>query len=430
MTALARQPAVPHTGASSSPHRPQPLSPSTRHAQQQRAAQTALVCCGGGARAAYQVGVLKALARLHAAQPQRLRQSPFGILVGTSAGAINVAALASGADHFAQAVAQLEHTWAGLHAEQVYRSDSWSVLRSGTRWLRLLSLGWAVARWRRGQPQALLENQPLAELLQARIAMGRIPALIERGHLRAVAVTASSYSSGRHMSFYQSATPIQPWQRSLHLATATALHHGHLLASAAIPFVFPAQKLALPHGVEFFGDGSMRQQAPMAPAIHLGAQRILVIGVGRSATAAPRRQLADSSAPSLAQIAGHALSSIFLDTLATDIERLQRINQTLRLLTPAQQARSQLRPIELLAITPSQDIDTLAARHLQHLPASIRALLGALGTGNDARELGHSALVSYLLFEAAFTQELIALGEQDTLRRRQQVLDFMGWQAP
>ncbi|RMX15442.1 patatin-like phospholipase family protein [Vandammella animalimorsus] len=419
---------MPHASAPLAPHQSRPPPSVARHAQQQRAAQTALVCCGGGARAAYQVGVLKALARLHAAQPQRLRQSPFGILVGTSAGAINVAALASGADHFEHAVAQLEHTWAGLHTEQVYRSDSWSVLRTGTRWLRLLSLGWAVARWRRGQPQALLDNQPLAELLQARIAMARIPALIERGHLRAVAVTASSYSSGRHMSFYQSATPIQPWQRSLHLACATALHHGHLLASAAIPFVFAAQRLALPHGAEFFGDGSMRQQAPMAPAIHLGAQRILVIGVGRGVTTASSP--AGASAPSLAQIAGHALSSIFLDTLATDIERLQRINQTLRLLTPEQQARSQLRPIELLAITPSQDIDALAARHLQQLPASIRALLGALGTGSDARELGHSALVSYLLFEAAFTQELIALGEQDTLRRSQQVLDFMGWQTP
>lgn len=399
----------------------------------QRARRTALVFSGGGARAAYQVGVLKAIRQLHAHQRPRLRQSPFGILVGTSAGAINVAALASGADHFDQAVDNLEHTWSQLHVDQVYRSDAWSVAGSGARWLRLLSLGWAVNRWRRTQPQALLDNQPLAELLKQRMDLARIPELIERGYLRSVAVSASSYTSGQHVTFYASSSPFEPWQRSQRLSLCSRLDERHLLASSSIPFVFPAQRLPLPlpnRSEEFFGDGSMRQQALMAPAIHLGAHRILVIGVGRATTDRYDNHSAPPAAPpSLAQIAGHALTSIFLDTLATDIERLTRINQTLELLDAQQRASSGLRPIELLAITPSENIDHIAAEHIGHLPTSIHSLLSALGTTSDARELGHSALASYLLFEAPFTRELIALGERDTLAKADEVRSFFGWNA-
>ncbi|THU04115.1 patatin-like phospholipase family protein [Lampropedia puyangensis] len=402
----------------------------SRRQYQQHAAQTALVFSGGGARAAYQVGVLKGIALLHAQQTAVFKPSPFGILVGTSAGAINLAALASGADDFEAAVARLEKTWASLTVDQVYRADSWSLIRTGARWLSLLSLGWALARWGRSQPQALLDNAPLASLLQQHIDLDRIPALIASGHLHSVAVSAFSYTSGRHITFYDSAARPQPWQRTQRLAAHTQLHYNHLLASAAIPFVFPAQAVAMPEGDAFFGDGSMRHAAPMAPAIHLGARRILVIGASRASpvSAAPTPDYV--AAPSLAQIAGHALSSIFHDGLATDIERLTRINHTLSLMSPEQIAQSGLHSIESLVITPSQNIDHLAAQHMHHLPASIRALLGALGTNQDAKQLGQSALLSYLLFEAPFTQALMALGMQDTLQRSQEICAFLGWQWP
>lgn len=403
----------------------------TRHPPdlRQRASATALVFSGGGARAAYQVGVLKAILQLHRRHRRRLRQSPFGILTGTSAGAINAAALASGADRFAHAVDALEHIWANMRTEQIYRADSWGVIRTGARWLHLLSLGWAVQRWRRSNPRALLDNSPLLTLLNTHVEMARIPALIERGHLAALAISASSYTSGRHLTFYESAREPLPWQRSQRAILRTGLDALHLLASSAIPFVFPAQLLRVPMQggavvEEFFGDGSMRQQAPLAPAIHLGAQRILVVGVGRPSTQSPCPQT-PPAAPSLAHIAGHALSSIFLDTLATDIERLQRINHTLSLMDAATAAQTGLHPIALLSITPSQDLDQLAAEHLGSLPPSIRALLGALGTGADVRELGQSALVSYLLFESSYTRALIALGQQDTLARADELAEFL-----
>ncbi|RMX07925.1 patatin-like phospholipase family protein [Corticibacter populi] len=396
----------------------------------EHAAHTALVCAGGGARAAYQVGVLKALCALRRQYLRHSRPSPFGILSGTSAGALNIAALASRADHFEQAVARLEQTWRQLHVEQVYRADSWSVIRTGARWLRLLSTGWALARWSRGQPRALLDNTPLHALLQTHISMKRIPRLIARGHLRSVAISASSYTSGRHTTFYESATPLQPWVRSQRQALHARLTHAHLLASASLPFIFPAQAVCMPGGhTEYFGDGAMRQTAPMAPAIHLGAERILVIGVGRSQQIHPALPYGeDAQAPSLAHIAGHALTSIFLDTLSTDIERLERINHTLSLIDPAlRQQHSGLRPIDLLVLTPTQNIDHIAAKHLAQLPPSIQALLGALGTGQDARQLGHTALASYLLFEPGFIDALIALGHADAMAKQQALARFMGW---
>lgn len=387
---------------------------------------------GGGARAAYQVGVLRAIAALRQQYAPDESHNPFGILTGTSAGALNAGALASHADDFAHAVQRLDETWRNFHAQQVYLADTWNVIRTGARWLSLLSLGWALARWSRSEARAFLDSQPLGELIAGQIALDRVPQLIEQGHLKALAVSASSYTSGQHVTFYASATTAQPWVRSLRIAVRTPITHAHLLASSALPFIFPAQKL---HDAEtdeaaWYGDGSMRQSAPIAPAIHLGAQRVLVVGVGRNLHIHPtagKGTAAPADAPSLGHIAGHALSSIFLDTLSTDIERLTRINHMLTTLSPAERAHSGLRPITLLAITPSQNIDAIAARHIHQLPGSIRALLAALGVGQDAEELGHSALASYLLFESSFTQELMALGENDTLARTQEVLRFMGW---
>jgi len=389
---------------------------------------TGLVLSGGGARAAYQVGVLRAIARLRrdALGPRARLVNPFGVICGTSAGAINAAALACHADRFDAAVDVIARVWQGFSADQVYRADSLGVIRSGARWLTMMSIGWVIARWRRARPRSLLDNEPLAGLLQRLVPLERLPTLLAGGHLHALAVSASSYSSGEHYTFYSAAQSIDPWERSQRVAEPTRLTHEHLLASSAIPFVFPATQLGHGIGRGWFGDGSMRQTAPLSPAIHLGAQRLLIVGAGRMHEP-PNRQVADTGYPNLAQIAGHAMSSIFLDALAVDVERMRRINRTLALLPDSALADTPLRPIEALVISPSQRVDDIAARHLGSLPAPVRALLRGVGVGGQGATARGAALASYLLFEAPFTSELMSLGEADTLARRDEVLRFFGW---
>jgi len=297
--------------------------------------------------------------------------------------------------------------------------------------MTMMSLGWALRRWRRSQPRSLMDNAPLHEFLHDHIHLARLPRLLARGHLRALAVSGSSYSSGHHVSFYQTALPLQPWARSLRLAVPTRIRVEHLMASSAIPFIFPAQPLPLAGREEWFGDGSMRQSAPISPAIHLGAQRVLVIGAGRMQEGPHPRDLLPGSAgaPSLAQIAGHTLSTIFLDALTVDVERAQRINKTLALLTPEQLTCTHLRPVELMVIAPSRRLDELAAQHQQELPRPVRALLAALGVQGRGRSASGSALASYLLFVPGYTQALIELGLADTLARRAELLRFFGWSA-
>ena len=389
---------------------------------------TGLLLTGGGARAAYQVGVLEAIADLRLACGAGQQPNPFPIITGTSAGAINAAALACGADNFDRAVRRIARVWRQFHASQVYGADSLSVMRSGARWLTLVSLGWALARWRRMRPKSLLDNAPLEKLLVKMVPLVRLPRLIRRGHLQALAVTASSYSSGEHVTFFESAEAVQPWVRSQRKAARDRITHEHLLASSAIPFIFPAKGIEVDDHVEYFGDGSMRQSAPIAPAIHLGAERILVIGAGRMHE--PKGDAAANPTPnypSLAQIAGHALSNIFLDALSVDVERVQRINQTLSLIPEEKRAHSALRPIELLVIAPSQRLDAVAARHVGDLPTPVRTMLGALGVTSNMADVRGAALASYLLFEAGYTQELMALGRADTLAMRAQVCQFFGW---
>ena len=391
---------------------------------------TALVLSGGGARAAYQVGVLRALARLRreALGPRSRLSSPFGVICGTSAGAINAAALACHADRFEASVEVLAQVWENFSADQVYRADSLGVVRTGAHWLTMLSVGWIVARWRRMRPRSLLDNTPLAALLQRLVQLERLPLMFEQRDLHAVAVTASSYSSGEHFTFYDSARPIAPWQRSQRVAAPTRLTHAHLLASSAIPFVFAATELEHQGVRGWFGDGSMRQTAPLSPAIHLGAQRLLVIGAGRmhepTGRVSPRGEY-----PNLAQIAGHAMSSIFLDALAVDVERLRRINRTLALLPESALIDTPLKPIETLVIAPSQRLDDIAARHLGSLPPAVRALLRGVGVSGQGAQARGSALASYLLFEAPYTRELMALGEADTRERKDEVLQFFGWES-
>lgn len=386
---------------------------------------TGLILTGGGARAAYQVGVLQEIAAMRRAGGYPAH-NPFQVICGTSSGAINASVLACGADRFDETLDRLVSVWENFSANQVYRSDILDMVRSGARWLSLLSLGWLISQ-KRLRPKSLLDNSPLAKLLHEHIDFSRLSRLLSDGHLDALAITASCYSSAEHVTFYQSSRDIQNWVRNQRVAMRCELCHDHLLASSGIPFVFPAARLDGPKGPGWFGDGAMRQTAPISPAIHLGAQKILVIGAGRMQEPQTPPRAVSAEYPSMASIAGHALSSIFLDALAVDVERLQRINHTLNLIPPENRAESSLRTIDLLVIAPSERLDEIALRHARQLPGTVQNLLRVLGSSQSTGIGQSGAFISYLLFESAFTQELMALGRRDARAKTAEIHAFFGW---
>lgn len=369
---------------------------------------SALVLSGGGARAAYQVGVLKAIADI---MPESTR-NPFGIISGTSAGAINAAALAAYADNFRNAVYNIEHVWKAFRPYQVYRSDPVGVFSTAVRWL----LSMLVTS--KNRPVSMLNNSPLAKLLERMIKFDQIQAAIDAGYLRAVSVTASGYSSGHSVAFFQGTPDISAWKRFQRIGLRTHLGLDHLLASSAIPAVFPAVRI----NREYFGDGAVRQMAPLSPALHLGAKKVLVVGVSGNRSA-PQIQKPLQDYPSLAQISGHLMNSVFLDSLEYDIERLERINEMLKVIPEnvRKKTTSTLRPVDCLVISPTQCLDRIASKYLHVLPVSIRVFLHGIG----ATKSSGSSILSYLLFERRFCQELIALGYHDGMEQASAIETFM-----
>ena len=383
----------------------------------------ALVLMGGGARTAYQAGVLKALAAM---QPVGQQAFPFQWLFGTSAGALNAAFLGSIAMQGLPALPQLAHFWMGLRSDQVYRLDAPGWVRAN----RLVA-GWTLARQVK-RHRALLDTLPLVDTLHRAIDLPGLEHALEQGAIHALGVTASSYSSGEHWTFCQTSTGnlVQPWHRPGRRAAFHPITIEHLMASSAIPFLFPSVPLWVEGHKEHFGDGSMRQLSPLSPAIHFGARRVLVIGVGQ-----PQRSGMVARAPgdpTAGTIAGHAMASVFHDTLQADVEQAQRVSQTLSRLPPALAAALPYRPVEVLAIQPSFSLDELARKHIGELPAPTRNTLTGLGALDTARGAAGSAaaLASYLLFEPGFVHALIELGEHDAWRRKDELMRFMAPHPP
>jgi len=373
-----------------------------------------LILTGGGARAAYQVGVLKAIAEF---LPRRA-SSPFQVICGTSAGALNAVTLAVNAKQFRMGVKYLLGIWNNAHVSDIYRSDPVGVLKNSSRWLAGLVLSlFGINRMRH---ISLLDNSPLATFLEKTLPYDRIQENIDAGTLHALSITASGYGSGHSVTFYQGAPGILPWKRARRLGMETKIGIEHMLASSAIPFLFPAVRIHR----EYFGDGSVRQIAPISSALHLGADKVLLMGAWHMDDEEGRRHRMDTY-PTLAQIAGHALDSIFLDGLEVDLERLERMNQTVSLIPEELRSATKMRHVDVLVITPSQPLEKIAERHIQRLPWTIRLLLRSAGV---MRRSGAN-LVSYLLFDRHYCQALIELGYQDALKRREEILTFLNCDA-
>ncbi|HEX5805608.1 MAG TPA: patatin-like phospholipase family protein [Macromonas sp.] len=387
----------------------------------------ALVLMGGGARTAYQAGVLQVLARL-LAQDER-DDFPFQLLVGTSAGALNATYLACQASAGLEALPQLANFWGELRSSDVYQLDV-------PRWLpaNLLLAGLTLVRQVR-QHHALLDTMPLVDTLHRQLHLPAIETAMRHSALEALAVTASSYTSGNHWTFCQTAPdhPTKTWQRPGRRASVEPISIEHLLASSAIPFLFPAVPLWVDGHKEFFGDGSMRQLSPLSPAIQLGANRVLVIGVGQPQRASlGGRRRTPNQDPTAGTIAGHALASVFHDTLLADVEQAARMNDTLARLPAAAAACLPYRHVDVLVLQPSKSLDELALAHVQALPRATRHALQGLGVLDTRRGAAGSAaaLASYLLFEPSFVNELIEWGEQDALAHTDQLRAFFDIETP
>lgn len=373
--------------------------------------KTGLVLPGGGARGAFQVGVLKAIAELM--PPGCI--NPFQVISGTSAGAINSIVLASKARRYRVAAAELERVWGNFRSEQVFRTDSLTMLKSSLHWLASIVLGGYLV----GTPKSLLDNSPLRALLSRNIRFPRIQVAIDAGFLHAVAVTAAGYGTARSTSFYQAAQGAQPWSRTRRIGLRQPLNLDHLMASIAVPMIFPPVSI----GGEYFGDGAMRQATPLSPAIHLGADRILVVGV-RDETGHPSTDPhSQQKFPSFAQIAGYMLDTLFMDGLYSDLERMTRINQLIDAVPKANRsgALKKMRAIDTMVIVPSKDLREIAHRHRREMPLPVRALLRGIG----GRNRNENRLLSFLLFEQGYTQELIELGYNDAMSEKDQLLDFV-----
>lgn len=379
------------------------MAGSTPHA---RGSPLALLLTGGGARTAYQAGVLQAIAEWFPAGAP----APFEVVSGTSAGAINAALLAASAQDFAAASRHLAGVWRHLRTQQVLHTGAVRLYGRALRWVAPL-VGLQLGK---AAPRSLLDASPLRALLERHVNFARLELNVSRGVLRAVSVTAAGYASGRSITFVATRESFPGWRRARRVGVASAITLDHVLASAALPFLFEA----VPAGEEFCGDGAMRDLAPLSAPIHLGAGRILVITTRDEDPPAGGM----GTYPTIGRIAGTLLDALFSDSLRADLERLRQTNQLLAQM-PGQvhdETGRVLRPIRVMVMAPSADPRALALTHLARLPRSLRNLLRGIGAMRQG-----SPLASYLLFDGAYCADLIALGRADAQARREALRNFL-----
>lgn len=370
--------------------------------------KTALILSGGGARAAYQVGVLKALSELI----PKNEKNPFNIICGTSAGAINAAKIATEMDDFHHSISQLEGLWSNLSSANVHKVDYATVLKSIVK----IFASFFHSGIAKGKPLSLFDNKPLYNLLKRSINMDRLNTMVTEEHLHALSINALGYSSGQNIAFFQGHASIEPWHKARRLGSRAALQHKHLMASSAIPAVFPSVRL----NQEYFGDGALRQSAPLSSALHLGADKILVIGVSGNG---PEVEVGPSMhSPSIAQVFGNMLNSDFIDSLDEDVAMLERFNKFASYMSKKEQQVAGIRPVDILVIKPSAQFDLLAAEYEHHLPKSMRFLLSIVGANKKG---DGSSLASYLLFEKAYCVALIEQGYKDAMQQVDQIEAFL-----
>jgi len=372
---------------------------------------------GGGARGAYQAGVLKRIGEIKRVQTQG---NPFPIIGGASAGAVNGAAIAVGSDDFAAATSVVAQLWADLKPSDVFRCDLLAQTRNSLTWILDLSFGAVLGG---GNARSLLDATPLRHYLGTHLDCSRIQDNIKRGHLYALAISATNYSSGKSYLFIQGAKGHPMWNRSRRVTLATRITVDHVCASAAIPVVFQPVKLKTARGTAFFGDGCLRLQQPLSPLIRLGADRIFAIRV-RGETVEHQEDADDERAPSLAEVAGLLCNVMFLDHLAADIEHLERLNRLLasnHLRSSGANGYEKMRPLRFLHIAPSVDLSDLAGQHRKDMPYLIQYFVNSLG--RDAASC--SDLMSYLLFTPQYTKALLDVGYHDADERIDEIEGFL-----
>ena len=373
---------------------------------------TALVLSGGGARGAYQAGVLRGLLDLGLLQGD----SRVDVVVGASAGALNGAAMAASADHPEEGVATLERLWSTIEPQRVFRTDVRSLGGIGARWVRDLSFGGVL---RHVAPKALLDTAPLRALLAEHIRFERIDANVESGVLRAFAVPATNLYTADGVFFVDTRADVPLWQRGRFSIERTRIRVEHLMASSAIPVFFPSVEIEGRH----FGDGSIRNTAPLSPAIHLGAERIVAVGVRRAGLPPEKATAGRRAPPTIAQIAGALLDAVMLDAIEVDVEHSDRVNASV-LTCATQDPREPFRWVDVLWLSPSGGFAKIAAELADRIPAVVRYLMRGLGPDDATSELA-----SYLLFDAAYCNRLMEIGRADVQARRDELLAFFA-QAP
>ena len=365
-----------------------------------------IVLTGGGARGAYQVGVLKALSQI-----SNKKEVSFPVITGVSVGAINAAALASNFDDFKRSAEQIEKFWRKLHTNDVIDARVTTIMFNGLR----MFLSEFIPYLQRNTPKSLLENAPLRQSVAQGIDFSKVSQAIKTGKLYSIGVTCSGYSSGNAKTFFETASGNREWHRERRDGIYSRLTIDHVMASTALPVLFPAVKI----GNEYYGDGSLRLTSPLAPAIHLGGTKLLIVGTRDKIQAEALETQAQSRYPTVGDLAGYALDTVFHDSLDADIERLQRINKTLDLIPPETRQGTPLQHIETLVINPSRNLKEMAMDYRHEMPRALKWILASQGTSEKV-----GLLESYLLFEPGFVGSLIDLGCQDTLAMQQEILTF------